>query len=228
MQNAVRTTIEINSNVLGKNDQIANKIRGRFKSGGTLVLNVLSSPGSGKTALLEKTLHHFSKTLRVGVVVGDLATDNDAQRLKEWSPRVVPITTGKTCHLDASMVERALADIGDEPLDLLFIENVGNLICPSSFDLGEDSRVVLLSVTEGEDKPLKYPVIFRFADLVLVTKVDLAEAVEFRREAALKNIKQVAPGAAILELSAKREFGLKEWFAYIENRIAQKRKLAHG
>ena len=219
---ADRKVVEINAAVLGKNDALANENRTKFQSLGMLVLNVLSSPGSGKTTLLEKTIEHYhgSKT-GIGVIVGDLATERDADRLKNAGPApVVPITTGRTCHLDASMVRGALEKMDLAKVRLLFIENVGNLVCPASYDLGEASRVVILSVTEGEDKPLKYPVIFRAADLVIITKVDLAEPCDFNRTDARDNIHKVAPGAAIIELSAKTGHGMDQWFGYLEHRLA--------
>ncbi len=179
------------------------------------MLNVLSSPGSGKTALIERTLTDLKGRLRGGVIVGDLATDNDARRIARSGAPAIQITTGDTCHLEAEMVAKAAQQLDLDALDLLIIENVGNLVCPSGYDLGEDLRVVLLSVTEGEDKPLKYPIMFKTADVVVVTKMDIAEAAGFDREAALANIHGIAPAARILEVSARTGQGMPQWYEYL-------------
>lgn len=205
--------IQVRTSALALNQRLADQNRGWFRAKGWTVFNLLSSPGSGKTALLERTL---AKMEGAAALVGDLQTERDAERLRAAGGIAVQITTGETCHLDAHMVAHALERLPGEGVRWLFIENVGNLVCPASFDLGEKRRVVLLSVTEGEDKPLKYPVIFRGADLVLVTKCDLADAVGFDREAALANIRQVAPKATILEVSAKTGAGLEEWLRWVE------------
>jgi hydrogenase nickel incorporation protein HypB len=183
-------------------------------------LNVLSSPGSGKTALLAETLKHLSGNLRTAVIVGDLATENDAQRLRVTSAPVIQINTGTVCHLDAEMVAKAATGLDLAALDLIIIENVGNLVCPAAFDLGEDLRVVLLSVTEGEDKPLKYPPVFQAADVVIVSKNDLAEACGFDRGLAWSNITKMAPKAEILELSAKTGKGMNAWFELLHKHHA--------
>lgn len=198
---------------LALNQRHADQNRGWFRAKGLKVFSLLSSPGSGKTALLERTLREIPKA---AAIVGDLQTENDAVRLRASGAQAIQITTGATCHLDAHMVAHAIEQLDTGDLRLLFIENVGNLVCPASYDLGEGQRVVLLSVTEGEDKPLKYPVIFRNADLVLITKVDLAEAVEFDREKAMANIRQTAPKAQIFEVSAKTGAGLDAWYAWIQ------------
>ncbi|MFH0795392.1 MAG: hydrogenase nickel incorporation protein HypB, partial [bacterium] len=190
---------------------LAERNRGYFKAKKVLCLNILSSPGSGKTTLLERTFAELHGHLRAAVIVGDLATDNDARRLRSCNIPVVQVTTGSVCHLDSEMITRALDDLDLDNRDLLVIENVGNLVCPASYDLGEAARVVLLSVTEGEDKPLKYPVIFKSAQVVIITKTDLAQAAGFDREAALSNLKRVAPQAAILELSARTGEGMSAW-----------------
>jgi len=179
------------------------------------VVSLVSSPGSGKTAFLEKTLTMMAKNSRVAALVGDLATDNDAARLARAQVPVKQITTGTLCHLEAAMVDRALADWNLRDLDFLFIENVGNLVCPSSYDLGEDLRLVLLSVTEGEDKPLKYPTIFHTADVAMITKMDLAEAVEFDGAAADSNIDRVRPGIKILRVSSKNGSGMEAWLEFL-------------
>lgn len=210
--------LEIRQGVLSKNDQLAAQLRSRFEQAGVFVLNMLSSPGAGKTRLLEETLRILSERYRVAALVGDLATDNDARRLARSGAPVRQIETGDLCHLEANLVERHLADWDLSGLDFLFIENVGNLVCPSSYDLGESARAVLLAVTEGEDKPLKYPGTFIAADLVIVTKVDLAEAVEFDRAAADANIQSVHPGIPVLYTSARSGAGMPEWIAWLEAR----------
>jgi hydrogenase nickel incorporation protein HypB len=202
--------VEVRQNVLKQNDLLARELRGRFREARVRVVSLVSSPGSGKTAFLEKALTLLSPKFRVAALVGDLATENDAARLARSGAPVRQITTGTICHLDAQMIESALADWKLEELDLLFIENVGNLVCPSSYDLGEDLRLVLLSVTEGEDKPLKYPTIFNTADVALITKIDLAEAVEFDRATARRNINSVRPGMRVFEVSAKTGEGMDE------------------
>jgi hydrogenase nickel incorporation protein HypB len=207
-------TIEVLKPVLALNQRHADQNRGWFRAKGLTVFNLLSSPGSGKTALLERTLRELP---RAAAIVGDLQTDNDADRLRRSGAQALQITTGATCHLDAHMVMHALEKLDAADLRYLFIENVGNLVCPASYDLGEDRRIVLLSVTEGEDKPRKYPVIFLNADLVLVTKTDLAEAVGFDRETALAHIRQAAPKAHILEVSAKTGTGFDAWLAWIQH-----------
>ena len=205
-------SVDVRKPALELNQRFADQNRGWFRAKGLKTFNLLSSPGSGKTALLERTLRALP---RAAAIVGDLQTENDAVRLRASGAQAVQITTGATCHLDAHMVAHALEQLDTRGLDRLFIENVGNLVCPASYDLGEDRRVVLLSVTEGEDKPLKYPVIFLNADLVLVTKCDLAAAAGFDREKALAAIRQVAPRARILEVSAKTGAGLDAWYAWL-------------
>lgn len=213
-----RHTVSIRQAILAKNDRLAERNRGYFKAKGLLVLNVVSSPGSGKTAFIERTVADLGDRLRVGVIAGDLETDNDARRLRARGVPTVQITTGNVCHLEAEMVARAMEKMPLDSLDVLVIENVGNLVCPASYDLGEDVRVVLLSVTEGEDKPLKYPVMFRTAQVVVVNKMDIAEPVGFDRDAALRNIRRVAPEATILEVSARTGQGMAQWYAYLEER----------
>ena len=205
-------TVPVQKSALELNQRLADQNRGWFRAKGLKVFNLLSSPGSGKTALLERTLRTLP---RAAAIVGDLQTENDADRLRATGAQAVQIVTGATCHLDAHMVAHALEKLDVAGLATLFIENVGNLVCPASYDLGEAKRVVLLSVTEGEDKPLKYPVIFRNADLVLVTKIDLAAAVGFDREKALAAIRQTAPRAQILEVSARTGAGCDAWLAWL-------------
>jgi hydrogenase nickel incorporation protein HypB len=208
--------VEVRQKVLNKNDLLARTLRRRFQDAGVCVISLVSSPGSGKTAFLERVLTILRKDFRVAALVGDLATDNDAARLARSHAPVKQITTGTICHLDASMVTNALEDWNLAELDFLFIENVGNLVCPSSYDLGEDARAVLLSVTEGEDKPLKYPSIFHTADAAIITKLDLAEAVEFDRAAAHRNINAVRPGIPVFETSVKNGAGLDDVLGWMK------------
>jgi hydrogenase nickel incorporation protein HypB len=216
--------VEVRRNILKRNDVAAAKLRDRFQASGTFVTSLVSSPGAGKTALLERTLTTLQQRCRIAALVGDLATERDADRLRRSGAPVHQIETGTVCHLDAEMIERALRDWPLAELDHLFIENVGNLVCPASYDLGEHLRVVLLSVTEGEDKPLKYPTIFNTADVAVVTKIDLADAVRFDRDALLRNIEAVRPGMQVLETSAVTGAGLSEWTALLEERAAEARR----
>jgi hydrogenase nickel incorporation protein HypB len=211
--------LHLHERVLGKNNQQAAHNREIFQNKGILVVNVLSAPGSGKTALLERTLTDLKDELRAAVIVGDLATDNDAQRLRRSGAPIVQITTGTLCHLEGHMIARACEHVDLDALDLLFIENVGNLVCPASFDLGESLRVVLTSVTEGEDKPLKYPTLFKTAHVVLLTKIELADVVGFDRETAHKNIREIVPSAEIFELSARTGQGLPAWYERIRGMV---------
>lgn len=213
--------VELRRGILKKNDELAAGLRQRFTSAGLLVLNLVSSPGTGKTAFLERTLRELRATgVRAAALVGDLETDNDAQRLAASGAPVRQINTHGICHLDAEMVGRHLNDAEQDgwilaDLDCLFIENVGNLVCPSSYDLGEKIRVALLSVTEGEDKPLKYPTLFNSADAAIITKIDIAGPCDFNREAALRNLHEIRPGIRIFETSAKTGEGMAEWYAFL-------------
>lgn len=207
--------VEVRKNVLKKNDLIARALRERFGKAGVFVVSLVSSPGSGKTAFLERTLTMMRPSYQVAALVGDLATENDALRLARSQAPVRQITTGTLCHLEAAMIESALADWNLNDLDFLFVENVGNLVCPSSYDLGENLRLVLMSVTEGEDKPLKYPTIFNSADIAVITKMDLEDAVEFDWEAAYRNIQAVRPGMEVLRASAKTEEGMASFVEYL-------------
>lgn len=213
-------TVALNRSLLEKNDQLAERNRGFFRAKKLLVLNVVSAPGSGKTTFIRETATKLSGKLRVGVIVGDLATDNDAVQLRQASIPVVQITTGTVCHLDAEMVAKAAAQLDLDKLDVLVIENVGNLVCPADYDLGENLRVVLFSVTEGEDKPLKYPPMFHSADVAVVTKSDLAAAVGFDRLEALANLKRISHHAHVFELSAKSGEGMKGWLDFLMNQRA--------
>ncbi len=216
--------VEVRAKVLKQNDLLAHALRERFQREGTCVVGLVSSPGSGKTAFLEKLLGRLAREHRVAALVGDLATENDAARLQRATPNVKQITTGTICHLDAQMVEKALEgwEIGDA--DFLFIENVGNLVCPSSYDLGEELRFVLLSATEGEDKPLKYPTIFNSSDAAIITKMDLAEAAEFDVAAARRNIEGVRPGMRIFETSSKTGMGVAEVAEFLVAQLSQSRE----
>ena len=207
--------LKLDTGILSGNDRIAEQNRGAFKALKLLALNMVSSPGAGKTTLLQKTLLELKDRLRLAVIVGDLATDNDAARLRTTGAPIVQITTGTLCHLEAGMVAKAMLQLDLRALDLLIIENVGNLVCPAAFDLGESLRVVLHSVTEGEDKPLKYPPLFQSADVVIVTKTDMTAAAGFDRDLALKNIRLASPRAKIFELSARTGEGLGAWCDYL-------------
>ena len=215
--------IEVRKNVLKKNDVVAHALRERFREAGTFVVSLVSSPGSGKTFFLEEILTRLRENYRVAALVGDLATENDAIRLARSLAPVKQITTGTLCHLEAAMVEDSLEDWDLCQLDMLFIENVGNLVCPSSYDLGENLRMVLISVTEGEDKPLKYPTIFNSADVAVITKMDLAAAVEFNFQAAFSNIQAVRPGMPVFPLSAKSGEGMDDFLALLKSRAGELR-----
>ena len=215
--------VELRQGILKKNDELARGLRQRFTSAGVLVLNLVSSPGTGKTAFLERTLRDLKEDgANVAALVGDLETDNDARRLAASGAPVRQINTHGICHLEAEMVSKHLEGWDLAGLDYLFIENVGNLVCPSSYDLGEAVRVALLSVTEGEDKPLKYPTLFNSADAAVITKVDLAGPCEFDREAALKNIRAIRPGIRVFETSAKTGAGMAEWLEYLKEKRASR------
>ena len=212
--------VELRRGILKKNDELAAALRANYTAAGVLVLNLVSSPGTGKTTFLEVTLRELrGRGARAAALVGDLETDNDARRLAASGAPVRQINTHGICHLDAEMIGRHLdgwEGVRLEALDYLFIENVGNLVCPSSYDLGERIRVALLSVTEGEDKPLKYPTLFNSADAAVITKVDLAEACDFDRELTLKNLHEIRPGICVFETSAKTGAGMEPWLAYLE------------
>ncbi len=211
-------TLDVHTRLLSKNERVAQQNRERFQSRGLLVLNLMSSPGSGKTTLIEQTASAWGeRAQRMGVIVGDLATENDARRLRAVGATALQITTGNACHLEADMVAHALSHLEVEDLELLVIENVGNLVCPAAYDLGETRRVVLLSVTEGEDKPLKYPTAFQTADVVVLTKIDIAAAVGFDRDTAIAHIRQMAPQAQVFEVSARTGVGMEAWLHYLQS-----------
>lgn len=224
--NAEPRLVEVRKNVLKQNDVRARALRERFQEAGVCVVSLVSSPGSGKTAFLENVLTRLHKDYRVAALVGDLATDNDAFRLARSHAPVRQITTGTLCHLEAAMVDTALQGWDLTQVDFLFIENVGNLVCPASYDLGEALRLVLVSVTEGEDKPLKYPTIFNSADVAVITKMDLAEAVEFDAIAAAASIQAVRPGMQVFKLSAKTGEGMEDFVAFLARRLSERRATA--
>jgi hydrogenase nickel incorporation protein HypB len=218
--------IEVRKNVLKQNDLVARALRDQFRAAGVFVVSLVSSPGSGKTTFLERTLTLLRPRYRVAALVGDLATENDAVRLARSQAPVKQITTGTLCHLEAAMVQKAVEGWDLNHLDFLFVENVGNLVCPSSYDLGENLRLVLISVTEGEDKPLKYPTIFNSADVAVVTKMDLASAVDFDWQSAYGNIQAVRPGMQVFKLSSKTGDGMEEYLGFLTARLDELRAAA--
>ncbi len=207
--------VPLEKKVLSENDRIAAELRDSFRSRRIVCLNLISSPGSGKTSLLERTLARFDPSTRVAVLTGDIQTDNDAARLAPFGFPVRQITTAGACHLDARMIERGLGGWNLDDFDVLLIENVGNLVCPTSYDLGEQAKIVVLSVTEGEDKPLKYPGIFRKARLMVLNKIDLLPYVPFKLDLARENARKINPEIEILETSCSTGAGLDEWMRWI-------------
>jgi len=220
------TQVDVRQKVLADNAAAAAALRGRFADSGTLVLNLISSPGSGKTTLLEATVRALAGRLRLGAIEGDIATERDADRLRKLGIPAHQILTGGGCHLDARQVRGALEQHDLGPLDLLFIENVGNLVCPTAYDLGEDFKVALLSVTEGEDKPFKYPGIFATAEVTVVTKADLLPHVPFRLDEVRGQVAALRPGGTLLVTSATTGEGVAGWCALLEERLARKRAAA--
>lgn len=216
--------VPLERKVLSENDRIAGELRSRFWEHGILCLNLVSSPGAGKTSLLERTLEAFAPTQRAAILTGDIQTDKDAVRLARFGFPTKQITTGGTCHLDARMIEKALADWRLQDFDLLLIENVGNLVCPSSYDLGEAAKIVVLSVAEGEDKPLKYPAMFFRAELLVLNKLDLLPYVPFDLAQARENAQRVHPGMEIIEVSCLTGEGLPKWQRWLEGRLQTARK----
>lgn len=212
--------ITVEKKVLNENQRIAAELREKFREHQILVVNIISSPGSGKTTLLERTLEAWRDSgKRVVLLTGDLQTENDAKRLAQWGFPVKQIVTGGTCHLDANMIEKHLADWPLDSFDILIIENVGNLVCPSGYDLGEQAKIVILSVTEGEDKPLKYPSIFFKSELMILSKVDLLPYVPFDPELAKANARTVHPGMEIVDVSCKNGDGLKQWLDWLDAKL---------
>ena len=211
--------LKVRTKILKKNDELAREMRDQFADAGVLVTNFVSSPGTGKTTLLRQTLTRLVNAgEKVAAMVGDLETDNDAKRLAESGAPVRQIMTHGCCHLEADMIQNHLEGWEIAGLDYLFIENVGNLVCPTSWDLGESVRIALLSVTEGEDKPLKYPGLFNTSDVAVITKTDLSEPCEFDRNEALENIESVRPGMQVFETSAKTGVGMDEWIEYLKQK----------
>ncbi len=210
--------VAVEQKVLNENQRLAMELRERFRRNRVFCVNLISSPGSGKTSLLERTLAAFPPDTRVAVLTGDIQTENDARRLAQYGFPARQIVTGGTCHLDAKMIDKHLADWDLGSLDMLFIENVGNLVCPSSYDLGEHAKIVMLSVTEGEDKPLKYPSIFFKSELMLLNKVDLLPYVKFDLQQARDNAQRVHPGMEIIELSCTTGAGFDSWMQWLEQR----------
>jgi hydrogenase nickel incorporation protein HypB len=212
--------IRIEQDILGKNNLLAERNRGYFQAKKILALNLVSSPGSGKTTLLERTIKEIGKRIRTSVIEGDQQTMLDAERIQLAGAPVVQINTGNGCHLDADMVNKAVNKLMPAENSLLFIENVGNLVCPALFDLGENQRIVIISVTEGEDKPLKYPAMFRTSSLCIINKTDLLPFVDFRTETFKTYARQVSPHIRFMELSTKSGQGMQEWYSWLENQFA--------
>ncbi|HSL90191.1 MAG TPA: hydrogenase nickel incorporation protein HypB [Ignavibacteriaceae bacterium] len=213
------SVITVERKVLEKNDQIASALRVKFKSKGLFVINLLSSPGSGKTSLIEKTADHLKGKLNISVIVGDVQTDNDAKRIGKLNIPVVQIITHGSCHLEAQLVRDAYTKIENEPTDLLIIENVGNLVCPAGYDLGEDKKVVIISTTEGDDKPLKYPAMFRNSSAMVINKIDLLPYVNSSVEEIKNNARSINSELGIFQLSCKTSEGIEEWCNWILNQI---------
>lgn len=217
--------VEVRTKVLKANDVVARELRDQFHDSNVCVVSLVSSPGTGKTLFLEQTLSRLRSQFAVAALVGDLATENDADRLKRAGVPVRQIVTGTVCHLEAQMIKDAVAGWNLSELDFLFIENVGNLVCPATYDLGEELRLVLFSVTEGEDKPRKYPTIFNTADVAVITKIELASIVEFDRDAAYASVQAVRPGMTILEVSAKTGQGMEPWIEFLKARLHRQREV---
>lgn len=215
--------ITIERKILEKNDEIAAQNRARFKENCLFTLNLVSSPGSGKTTLLERTLEILAGQVRISVVEGDVQTDNDAQRIARYNVPVVQIITNGACHLEAKLVQDAVANLPLAQTDILVIENVGNLVCPASYDLGEDLKVVLFSATEGDDKPLKYPKMFRVAEVCIINKIDLLPYIEFDMAKAKENARSINPALTIFELSAKTGQGVDQWIAWLKKEVQRRR-----
>ncbi|AFZ47236.1 hydrogenase accessory protein HypB [Cyanobacterium stanieri PCC 7202] len=215
-------------NLLHANQAGADHNREHFDQWGITCFNLMSSPGAGKTALLEKTLAHLHNQLKMAVIEGDMTTELDADRLRQYDVPVIAINTGRSCHLDSKMVSGGIhqlrAKYDPHTLDLVWVENVGNLVCPAEFEVGEHAKVALLSITEGEDKPLKYPIMFQEADCLLITKMDLAPYLDFDLEKLISNVKQMNPHVTIIPVSSKTEMGLDEWFTWVKNQLITNQK----
>ena len=223
--------IKVVRRVLAINDKMAEQNRSIFAAKEIFVLNVMSSPGSGKTTTLEKTLAQIASEIKSAVIVGDICTTNDADRLAVSGVPVVQINTdefGGDCHLAAHVIEKAVGELNLDDIDLLIIENVGNLVCPAEFDIGEDARVVVLSVTEGEDKPVKYPLMFRECEAALLNKIDLLPYLDYDKQKAIDFIHQIHPGMPVFEISAKTEEGFQPWIDWLKGKVREKAKRAQG
>ena len=215
--------VQVMTNVLAKNDAIAETLQQQFKEKRILVMNLLGSPGAGKTSLLEATLQTLSKDYRIAVIEGDLFTDKDAERIHATGVPVIQINTVGGCHLDANMIREVIGELDLDALDLIIIENVGNLVCPAEFFIGEDMKVTVLSITEGEDKPLKYPLIFKESAAVLLNKVDLLPYVPFKMDEAIRDITSLQPGVPIFPVSCTQEEGLSQWITWVKERLEERR-----
>lgn len=216
------TKIKMEKKVLSENDKLAAEIRNELKEHKVASLNFVSSPGSGKTSLLERTLQTLKDKIEIGMVAGDVQTENDANRLIEaGGSKIKPLVTGGSCHLDAKMITKILPEVSVPELDLFIIENVGNLVCPASYDLGEDMKVVLISVTEGDDKPLKYPSMFRRSSVMIINKIDMLEMCDFSLEEVKKNALQINGDLKIFEVSCRTGEGLEDWYAWLQNLVKE-------
>ncbi len=214
------TTISLEQDILGKNNLIAAQNRGWFKGKNILALNLMSSPGAGKTTLLTRTINDLKNKLPISVIEGDQETINDAQKIQETGCKVIQINTGTGCHLDAGMIERGLAELNPPMNSVVMIENVGNLVCPALFDLGEQLKIVILSITEGEDKPIKYPHMFRASEVMILTKIDLLPYVNFDVERCIEYARQVNPQIKIFQVSSQTGSGLNDWYQWLESKVA--------
>jgi hydrogenase nickel incorporation protein HypB len=215
--------IQVMEDILGKNDRLAAENQMLFAKQGVFVLNLMGSPGSGKTSLLEKTMAALKDDLRMAVIEGDLFTSKDADRIAKYGVPVIQINTSGGCHLDAAMVQKVLKELDLGNLDLLIVENVGNLVCPAEFNVGEDAKAVVLSITEGDDKPLKYPLIFKESAIAVLNKVDLLPYTNFDMNAAKKDIISIHPGISVLEVACCRDTGLELWYDWLKEKVAAKK-----
>lgn len=215
--------IKILQNVLAANEKKAGEIRELLKQKKIVMLNLISSPGSGKTTLLEKTLPILQKKYRVAVIEGDVETDKDAKRLDNYGVPIALINTSGACHLESVSIEKAFSALDLDNLDLIFVENVGNLVCPAEFDIGEDGKIALISTPEGDDKPIKYPLLFREASLAILNKIDLLEHVDFNLQNFYADVHKLNPQLKVIEISCRKEIGLQKWFTWLDEKIAAKR-----
>ncbi len=216
--------VELEKKVISENERLAQANREKYAREGTFVINLVSSPGSGKTSLIEETVKRIKDDFRVLVLTGDIMTENDAKRVARHGVEAVQITTGGACHLDARMVDDKLAPYKDKPYDLVIVENVGNLVCPSSYDLGEDLKVLLIAVGEGDDKPLKYPPMVTASQVLVVNKTDLMEYTDSDPEAIVENAGRIKPNLTVFRVSCKTGYGIEEWMEWLRSRLTQKRQ----